>query len=58
MGILRGINMAKRIEFIYDSKKDKTQIFVWVGQQIIDKLEMNGLLSSNQKKKIQKELRK
>ena len=50
--------MVKRIEFIYNPKKDKTQIFIWAGQQIIDKLEMNGLLSLNQKKKIQKELRK
>ena len=49
-------NMKKRIEFLYDKQKDTTNIFVWLGMQIIDKLEMPGILSSYQKRKIRKEL--
>ena len=47
-----------RIEFLWDKNKDITQIFVWNGQQIIDRLEMPGTLSSYQRKKIRKELKK
>jgi hypothetical protein len=48
--------MKKRIEFVYNKSKDITQIFVWSGMRIVDKLEMPGLLSSYQKKKIREEL--
>jgi hypothetical protein len=55
-GNIKGTKMAKRIEFVYNKSKDITQIFVWSGMRIVDKLEMPGLLSSYQKKKIREEL--
>jgi len=48
--------VKQRIEFLYDKHKDITQIFVWKGQQLIDRLEMPGILSNYQRKKIRKEL--
>jgi hypothetical protein len=48
--------MSIRVEFLYNSHNNITQIFVWKYEQIIDKLEMPDLLSSYQKKKIRKEL--
>lgn len=50
--------MKRRIEFLYDSKKDMTNIYVWKGTQIVDRLEMPGNISSYQKKKIREELKK
>jgi hypothetical protein len=48
--------MTARIEFLYDKQKDMTNIYVWSGQQIIDKLEMPGMMSAYQKTKVRKEL--
>ena len=41
-----------RIEFLYDHIKNITYVFVWLGQQIKDKRELNGQISSEQEKKI------
>jgi hypothetical protein len=48
--------MNKKIEFLYNKSKDMTEIYVWNGLQLIDKLEMPGILSSYQKKKVKAEL--
>ncbi len=48
--------MKNRIEFVYNKQKDTTDIYVWSGSQIIDRLEMPGILSSYQRKKVRKEL--
>lgn len=50
--------MKKRIEFLYDKRRDMTQIFVWRGEQIVDKKEMPGIMSSYSKSKVRKELEK
>jgi hypothetical protein len=49
--------MKKRIEFVYDSKRNITQIFVWLGFKIVDKFEEDGELNNYQKKKIRKKIR-
>ena len=51
--------MKVRIEFNYNPRKDITDIFVWDGYTtLLDKLEMNGQLTSYTKKKIREELKK
>ena len=48
--------MKHKVEFTYNKRRDMTEIFLWSGMQIIDRLEMPGLLSSYTKRKIREEL--
>jgi len=41
-----------RIEFLYDNRKDITNIYIWLGQQLKDTRELNGQVSSDNEKKI------
>jgi len=50
-----GENM-KRVEFLYDKRLDKTQIFIWDGMRLIDTREVNGLTTPYIEKKIKKEI--
>jgi len=45
-----------RIEFLYDNIKEITQIFIWDGSQIIDKMEIPEKLNHNIRKEMKKEL--
>ena len=47
-----------RFEYIYDQRKDETTIYVWSGQQIIDKRMLPGILTKYMKSKIKKEILK
>lgn len=41
-----------KIEFLYDNRKDKTEIFVWLGMRLVDTRELNGQISLEQERKI------
>ena len=41
-----------KIEFIYDNRKDKTNIYIWLGTRIVDTRELNGQISNEQEKKV------
>lgn len=49
-----------RIEFLYDNRKNVTNIYIWLGMNLKDTRELSGQISSEQQKKIsdgiQKEL--
>ena len=48
----------KRVEFLYDKRSDKTQIFIWDGMRLVDTREVNGLTTSHIEKKIKEEIMK
>ena len=50
-----GENM-KRVEFLYDKRLDKTQIFIWDGMRLVDTREVNGITTQYIEKKIKKEI--
>lgn len=52
--------MAKkiRLEFLYDRKTNKTNIYVWDRMDLLDTLDMNGTLSKFIKEKVYKEMSK
>ena len=50
--------MLLRVEFLYDSINDQTDIFIWNGTTVIDKQHMPGKIPWNIKKKLKKELLK
>ena len=52
-----GENM-KRVEFLYDKRLDKTQIFIWDGMRLVDTREINGLTTPHIEKKIKEEIMK
>ncbi len=54
---ISGENM-KKIEFLYDKRLDKTQIFIWDGMKLVDKREVNGMTTPHIEKKIKKEIMK
>ena len=55
--IQRNYNMLKpRIEFTYTRGQDTTHIYIWIGMELQDKLEMPGIMSAYSKKKIKEEL--
>ena len=41
-----------RIEFVYDNRKNKTNIYIWLGTRVMDTRELNGQLSYEQEKKV------
>lgn len=45
-----------RFEYLYNNKKDETTIYVWLGQQIINKRTLPGTLTKYMKSKIKKEI--
>ena len=51
------ISMKKRIEFLYDKRKNKTMIFIWKGTQLLDRRELNGQINHKYEKKIKKEIK-
>ena len=48
--------LKPRIEFTYTRGQDITHIYVWIGMELQDKLEMPGIMSAYSKKKIKEEL--
>lgn len=45
-----------RIEFLYDNRKNKTNIYIWLGMSLKDSRETNGQLSKYTEDKIRKEI--
>jgi hypothetical protein len=51
-------NMKKhRIEFRFDRKKNITNIYIWLGMQIVDIRNLNGQLTRQEENKISKEIK-
>lgn len=48
--------MKRRIEFVYDKRKDQTVIIVWEGMRIVDQKIMPNELTKDQKKRIKEEI--
>ena len=45
-----------KIEFTYNKKKDKTNIYIWLGQLLKDVRELNDQISYDNEKKIRKSI--
>ena len=46
-----------RIEFRFDRKKNITNIYIWLGMQIVDIRNLNGQLTRQEENKISKEIK-
>ena len=45
-----------KVDFTYDRKKDMTDVFLWKGMVIVDRMVIPGEMSDYSRKKIAKEL--
>ena len=47
-----------RIEFLYDNIKNMTNIYIWLGTQIVDTRTLSGQISREQEEKTKKSIQK
>ena len=44
-----------RYEFLYDKKKDKTDVYIWKATRLLKHLELSGTLTSNVRNKVKEQ---
>ena len=47
-----------KIEFLYDKKSDKTNIYIWKSMTLVDTREMNGVVTTEHQKVISDGIKK
>ena len=54
----KGSAMKKRIEFLYNKRRNKTNIYIWKGTHLLDTRTLNGQIDKAHEEKVKQNIMK